>query len=345
VRSAGAPLSVSQRELPILASLGKELGNKEIVLQASTFGPLTVGNAVTLFQIKRRLGGDFLAELKFVCEHFTQITESELELEDMELVLGNQSLVAQSEDSLYDLISGHLSEDFGWFRLFELIHFEFLSVSRITQFIDLTQVNSVLISGGVWAAVCRRLAVDVSQGVYPRFGPKTVRCNFAVSSPLSGIIAHLTSRFGKNVAEAGIVSVTSKTVDDRYPLKNVVDLTGDTKFSSQTGPNQYICYDFRSRRVIVTHYTIRSLVDQGPGSCHLKSWALDGSNDGTKWTRLHEETNNGELNGMNRTKSWQTTTQVKSRFIRLSQTGVNWHVTDQLMLSAFEIFGTLHETE
>jgi hypothetical protein len=42
------------------------------------------------------------------------------------------------------------------------------------------------------------------------------------------------------------------------------------------GENQWICYDFREARVIITHYTIGA-VNTG----NLKNWTLDGSREGT----------------------------------------------------------------
>jgi hypothetical protein len=48
-----------------------------------------------------------------------------LEVEDFELILNSSSLVAESEDSLYEMISIHFENDAEWFGLLEFIRFDF----------------------------------------------------------------------------------------------------------------------------------------------------------------------------------------------------------------------------
>jgi hypothetical protein len=146
-----------------------------------------------------------------------------------------------------------------------------------------------------------------------------------------GIIAYLTRKCnGGNVQEAGIVTITSKSVgDSRHSLKNAADLTLDSYFKSEDEPGQWICWDFREMRVRPTHYTIATV--------SLKSWIVEGSSDGRSWAEIDHRTESTKGNTSTRPISnprvW--------RFIRLTQTAKSHDRDDTLSLRAVEFFGTI----
>jgi hypothetical protein len=301
--------------------------------------------------MKRLLGCDYSSELDFVSSHFYELcanSKQELEKEDLEQILNSGSLLAESEDKLYEMISVHFGEGIEWFELLEFIRFEFLSVLCISDLIEWMKNESIDISGCIWSSLCHRLMIDISRIVEPRFPVKRLRkgemeIELNPASPLSGIIANLTSRFGGNVSDLGIVSVTSKSVHASYPPKNAVDLTADSKFLSQNAPDQWLCYDFLDRQVEVRNYSIRSQFDYGSGGAHPKSWVIEGSVDGENWTELDSRINNSELDAQNVTKTWRTTERMQSRYVRLRQTALNHCGSNYLIVSALELFGSLFE--
>jgi hypothetical protein len=69
---------------------------------------------------------------------------------------------------------------------------------------------------------------------------------------------------------------------------------------------------------------------------------LEGSVDGSVWTELDAQQDNSQLNGMDLIATWRTTTQKRSRYVRLRQTGLNHGKTDELWLSALELFGGVY---
>jgi hypothetical protein len=160
---------------------------------------------------------------------------------------------------------------------------------------------------------------------------------------LNGIISYLTKKHGGNVQEKGIVTITSKSVDDdpRLAVRNVARLTSGSCFSSKDEykPGQWVCWDFRDMRVRPTHYTITAV--------WLKSWVVEGSLDGISWTEIDRQTNNQVFNQDFRA-CWNTVSFAVSkpagfRFIRLTQTDKNHAGKDLLVLDAVEFFGTLSE--
>ena len=165
------------------------------------------------------------------------------------------------------------------------------------------------------------------------------------SKPLSGVIEYLTRVCGGNVHEKGFVEVTASSVyHGSYEPQNAVEL-GTKSFFISNGdkPGQWICYDFKGRRVAPTSYSIRT----HDGNRFPRSWVLEVSNTGSEgsWTVVDTRENNGDLNAKHVTRNFA----VKARqlgsfhFVRLHQTGKNAGGYDYLYLNSLELFGTLHQ--
>jgi hypothetical protein len=130
---------------------------------------------------------------------------------------------------------------------------------------------------------------------------------------LDGIIAHLTRECGGNVHDRGVVDVRSLRLyknQREWAGKKVVDLAEDSAFwsahrdESQNLPhsrNNWICHDFKNRRIVPTYYIISSF-----GGMHLKSWLVETSVDDEAWQHLDHKDNTTELNGCPITRTFAT---------------------------------------
>jgi hypothetical protein len=106
-------------------------------------------------------------------------------------------------------------------------------------------------------------------------------------------------------------------------------------FCSDKQPNQSIVFEFAGDRVVqVKHYAIKT---NPPG--FIKSWVLEGSEDGQEWTKIHE----GSTNEQKKFMSFPVNCPDWFGLIRVRQTAKNFVKNDCLILSLFEIFGTLGE--
>jgi hypothetical protein len=163
---------------------------------------------------------------------------------------------------------------------------------------------------------------------------------------MDGIFSHLTRIHGGNVADKNIVSVTgSSCIEDRQH-KYVLDFEGankDRDSCSNNSPGQWLLFDLQDMRVIPTHYTIRSYFNH-VGGHHLKSWKVEGSSDGVKWTTLDEQTNNSDLNSPFRIHAFAMKQLCRCKMIRLTSTGKDHYGYDHLVISGFELFGTLQNS-
>jgi hypothetical protein len=151
---------------------------------------------------------------------------------------------------------------------------------------------------------------------------------------LDGIISYLTKKHGGNVHEKGIGTITSKSVKDDDPQFGpmvVANLGWVGIFRSKTEPGQWICWDFGQMRIWPTHSTIAGQ--------YMKSWAVDGSIDGSSWTQIDRQTDKEDAVVLR--ASFTLLMVERFRFIRLTQTC--GHNDDSLVLHVVEFFGTLYE--
>jgi hypothetical protein len=93
---------------------------------------------------------------------------------------------------------------------------------------------------------------------------------------------------------------------------------------------------------VPTHYTIRTHSYNGTGGFHLKSWLVETSADGKSWREVARE-DNKQLNSPYYTGTFAVAGGGECRFIRLVNIGRNHAENDMLLISAWEIFGSLIE--
>jgi hypothetical protein len=197
-----------------------------------------------------------------------------------------------------------------------------------------------------------------------RFPPLGEKRKFDVPD---GIIAHLARECGGNVHGRHAAEVTSgsfekDTLGDNahsgaynnradYTAKNIADLETDTHFVSACRSykddipptkNNWLCYDFKKRRIVPTHYAIRTN-DGGQGGAHLKTWLVGTPEDGKSWREVAREEKNRQLNGQWFTCTFTVSGGGECRFIRLVNIGRNHHENDVLCVTAWEISGSLVE--
>jgi hypothetical protein len=155
---------------------------------------------------------------------------------------------------------------------------------------------------------------------------------------LCGIIAHLTSQYGGNVSDGGLVNVSGSTAGTSNPAKSAVDLLPTCLFHSLNKPNQWLCDDFKSRKIRPIQYSVHVY----PGY-YLRSWIFEGSIDGSIWAELDRRRDEQTANSNHRIGTFSISNRSECQFVRLRQTGVNVSGRHCFILYAMEIFGHLFE--
>jgi hypothetical protein len=173
------------------------------------------------------------------------------------------------------------------------------------------------------------------------------------SDPLNGIIAQLSRECGGNVHDRGVVTVISSGPNrEANAAKNVGDLQVASYFHSAWrrlgddvphAQKYWIGYDFKDRRIVPTHYAVRSANKADANGPHLKSWLIEISMDGDDWVEVDRQENNSNLNGRNVTATFSIGSCKICRFLRLVNIGRNHRGNNALVIASFEIFGYLLE--
>jgi hypothetical protein len=287
-------------------------------------------------------------EVKFVASHlydFSLSSLSTLSLDLVEAIFSHPSLKIKNEDFLYELVISRMNEDSSFFKLLEFIKFEYLSSETLSNFWRIVSEHFDLLNISILSAICVRLIQDISPRTpNSRLQGKEFVPN--VSTPLDGVIAHLTRKCGGNVHERGVVTVTSSELfgsGPSYMAQNAADLTGNTFFHSQDLPDQWLCYDFGHRRIKPTHYSIRSRHDGGRDDHYPRSWVIEISNDGLNWEEIDRREKDSSLNGRNLTRLFKVSKSIECRMFRIRQIGRthNSCTNHYLVISGFELFGQL----
>jgi hypothetical protein len=163
-----------------------------------------------------------------------------------------------------------------------------------------------------------------------------VHCPYDPSTPMQGIIGHLSRICGRHVADANVVQVVANNPNNvKGPARNAANFNSGEKFCSANLPDQWLCYIFTDSVVCPTNYAVRA-VSSLRG--HPRQWVIEGSNDGTSWIELDSQF---DINRKEAIVAFKIARPQAIRMIRLRQTGLNWESNDVLQLSWFELYGKL----
>jgi hypothetical protein len=350
----GKPLIVNLHSVDFFSRLAVELENTELchlVLQSLNTLDGTFINMFTLFRQKRNFGIDRTREAHFLSSHFFDFMSHEqlfnqLDYSDLYELLSDDSLKIPNENWLFDVIVNHSHSDADKLSLLEFVEFRFLSMSSLRTFIDQVEAFDSSLPGGVLHQIWNRLLAYSDSPSIPDQMDRYHGQHFpyVAWSPLKGIIAGFTQSCHGNVHDRGIIEITSKSVHSgKYAAKFAADLENvETGFGSVDSGDQWLRYDFKDRQVGLTGYTIRSWFRGWSRDINLISWVIEGSTDGLVWTELDRHTNSPVLRER-QTGCFTVSAGGTYRFIQLRQTGPNERHSDYLVVSAFELFGLVHE--
>jgi hypothetical protein len=116
--------------------------------------------------------------------------------------------------------------------------------------------------------------------------------------------------------------------------RNLAFPKGELGFRSDDLPNQWVIWDFKNYRVIAIRYSIRSEL--------LRSWILEGSDDGNRWRQIDVQYNCQDLEG-GKSRLFEIEKPKDWKLIRLRQIGMNLQNSNVLEFRGFEIYGNLIE--
>ena len=344
----GRAITLDESNAMFILSVGKQLGNCEMKKWALQFinKEITVGNAVQHLRFMKDIGLNCQAEIEFVAQHLYEIDTNELKTLDVDVlwdVLHSPSLVIPDEDWLFEIALDLVTQGGPQYeRLYEAIHFDYLTGPSMMKFIDTFKYADM--SGSLWSALCRRLACNVAQAEGKRMSryvsPYISSRDYEYSgqNPFDGVVAHLTSECGGNIHQKGIVNITASSVKTNEPYR-IVDYSSETHFVTQDQRDAFVQVHFLQHQLKLTNYTLKS--HSGLGNFFM-SWVLEGSNNGIDWIQLDSHENCNDLKGPSLVHTYSCKDAPPMTFFRIQQTGETSSHANYLIIAKMELFGTLY---
>ncbi|OHS95125.1 hypothetical protein TRFO_38643 [Tritrichomonas foetus] len=343
------PIEINKINTKQMMHFFNELGNSEFLSfllgNCESLESCSQEKVIERFLIKLKHSINVDEDVEFIANHFYQFEEnlsSDLDVDSLSIILSHPSLQIPNEEWLFNLIMNNIQRNPLFISLLEFVEFRNLSTESMFHFAQQIPFEELNIS--IWKSICKRLSCEIVNSSFESRSASLLSFEYTDGNPLKGIISFLNDQFGGNVANKQIIDVTADSPindDEQFSPTNVVDLDTDTRFYSKDYPNQSITFDFKDMRIIPTFYSIRT---QGCGinCCHMKSWVVEQSDDGIEWTEVDRQENSNELNGSFKVGTFEIKDPMKSQFIRIRQTGMNWYNDNRMFLCGVEFFGDLY---
>lgn len=156
-----------------------------------------------------------------------------------------------------------------------------------------------------------------------------------------GLFWKLRQECGGRIDERGMITIVARDELQQYQAGNLVDGDPSTLYASQNIPksNPWVLIDLKGRVLRLTHYSLRS-APYDPGRGHIKQWQLLGASD-SRGFFLIDEHKTDDFNGRSIERTFIITQPVEITQIKLVMSGPNQKGEHSMVLSGFEVFGTV----
>jgi len=117
----------------------------------------------------------------------------------------------------------------------------------------------------------------------------------------------------------------------------------DPKFKSHwfsIDPNPHLIVHFKKERILLSGYQIRTYAGDS-NSAHLKSWIVEGSNDGENWDPVHLSQDCSALNSPKSQCQFEFNPSGPYSHIRLKMVGKNHANGLVMVVSRFQLLGSI----
>ncbi|KAK8889480.1 hypothetical protein M9Y10_034227 [Tritrichomonas musculus] len=158
----------------------------------------------------------------------------------------------------------------------------------------------------------------------------------------NGIFAALRNLAnGQNPATAGLVNLIASSEAHEH-VEVLLDHDPQTWFGTQDTENSFIRIDFKTRKVSLVGYSLKTHSHEGNG--HITGWSLSGSNDNDDWTLIDSMPMTDQFDSLGAERYYQLNSEAPYyRYFELKQTRQNTMGYHNLRLSGIEFFGSVQQ--
>jgi hypothetical protein len=215
----------------------------------------------------------------------------------------------------------------------------------MTEFLDL--VNLETANPEIWERICERLRSPDSHPLQRSPTHEYAPSIEPGSDFFDGVFARLKRETGQNCAVNGTILATASNTccGTLNILFDKSDCGSSSYWHHNSVKDGWFQVDFKDRRLVMTHYAIHNNLHYVQEHDFLKTWNVEGSNNGTKWSIIDSRMNDETLHGKDKVQALfkcNRDTNHSFQFIRLCQKGVSHDPSSYAFcISQFEVFGIL----
>ena len=165
----------------------------------------------------------------------------------------------------------------------------------------------------------------------------TIICKLDSNGSLNGIFRKLHENYSP-LEISGVIELTASSVRTGWDMKNIFFIDNKGYHTGNSGPNQYLQFNFKENLISISSYSIKSRTD----SSQSKSWKVNASTNGINWITIHEVIEDLEMCISGKTKSFFINNQSHFKFIRFISTTSRCGDTIYLNFLVIEFFGSLN---
>ena len=156
-----------------------------------------------------------------------------------------------------------------------------------------------------------------------------------------GILKNLSKKCPINLHQANIVHVSSSGTNPSSLRRSyqLLPTPGDGFWLSLNVPHCQIVFHFMTCKIFLNGYALH--YPPLKSIPRMKSWVLQGSNDGNKWFIIDEV--RLEIQKSDIWETYSCFSQQPYHFFRVIMTQPNFHNVYQIVLSGIEFFGDIYD--
>ena len=307
---------------------------------------ITFENLFSRINLKNKIGIDTSNEVSFIASNFDHINSEYhkdlLLLDDnlYEQILSHPNLKIRDEDVLFDFILELYQKSSKFSFLFQYICFINVSQTSISSFITIFKLENI--SQQIWNQICTRLSQELSKDSHSFYYEenKGKFFNRYLSIKSKTILQDLVdSSGGLPYSYKEFYITSSSVIDDNCKPENVL-VDNESYFYTKREYDSWLMFDFKDKQVLLESYSLKTF-NYGPNYSHLKSWILEGSDDGENFEEIDRQDDNDRLNGNLKSARFYVSHMKPQRYIRLKRIGPSWGNGYYLILNKIEFSGNI----
>lgn len=242
------PCSFDSTTVIYFKYLFENLGNFEESNKIQIDEQLTIDNVLDQIEKKRlfyQSTDSISEEIEFLSSHFIEIDKEKvkkLEKNIIDLVLKNEKLKIEDEDSLLKFVIELYMDDTNCSYLFENINFLNISQEIITEFFNIFNFNDLTTE--VWKSIMNRC-------INSQVLNNCLKIEYINGQGLNGILNYLTNKSGGNIYDKGIINITSSSTQTNHEPKhlcNFNNLGRNSMWSPDGVNNATVTFDFKEKK-------------------------------------------------------------------------------------------------